>query len=112
MSLRCPNCTRGLSPADYQVAGSLRGDLTVVGHVSIPAQMQMQGQLICGQLTNQGEFVGRARVGGPVELAAGSQTRGLIACQSLHMDRGAQLRARAAIGSMDEPVRPRLTGIT
>ncbi|MCC7204340.1 MAG: polymer-forming cytoskeletal protein [Phycisphaeraceae bacterium] len=103
LSLRCPRCTHALAPSDYQVTGSLRGDLTVIGRVDIPSQMRMQGRLICGEFTNQGQFIGQARVGGPVELTAESQTRGAIACHSLRMAPGAKLRAKAAIGSMDEP---------
>jgi len=102
ISVRCASCTAPLQPGDLEVGESLRGDLTVLGHVTVRPQMAVVGRLVCGDLTNEGEIRGVARVGGRVDLRPGSRTTGQLVCQSLHIARGAKLRVLAAIGTLSD----------
>lgn len=102
MSLRCPHCAAGIEPADLELQASVQGDVKVIGHVTIPAEMEMRGRLLCVQLTSDGRFSGRARVGGRVCLRPGSETHGELAALSLDVECGARLRVRAAIGHMED----------
>ncbi len=102
MSVRCPRCGAGMAPSDLELRASIHGDVKIIGRVTIPADMEMCGRLLCVELESGGRFVGWARVGGRIQLRPGSETRGELAASSLCAEHGARLRVRATIGSMDD----------
>jgi hypothetical protein len=100
LSLRCPQCGQGIAPRDLDVTASMNGDITALGLVTLPPTMRITGRLTCARLTSGGEFQGELTVGSALELEPGSKTQGTIACRTLLMHEGAQLRAQARIGTL------------
>ena len=98
MSARCPKCTRPLAFEDLLLSSRVEGDVSTMGHVSLSETAEMVGRLVCGQLSSDGRFEGRAVVYGPVNLAPSGLMTGEISAKSLCVKRGATLRARARIG--------------
>lgn len=98
MSVRCPACTRPLEFKDLMLRQKLEGDVCTMGHVGVEGSGEMIGRLVCGQLTNEGRFEGRAIVFGTIQCLGKSLTTGEVSARSLRVTRGATLRARATIG--------------
>jgi len=96
-SATCPKCTRHLQFQDLELTEKLEGDLATMGHVHVQAPSEIVGRVVCGQLTNEGRFDGRAVVYGTVNLTAGSRTTGQITARALIVPRGALFRARVHI---------------
>ncbi len=97
MSARCPTCTRPLEFKDLILRQRLHGDVVTMGHIELTAPSEMMGRLVCGCLSNQGRFEGRAVVYGAIELGDQSLTTGELTAKSLRVHRGAILRAKADI---------------
>lgn len=98
MSVRCPGCTRPLEFKDLTIRQKLEGDISTMGHVGVDTTGEMLGRLVCGQLTNEGRFEGRAISFGTIHLVGQSLTTGDLTGRALFVARGATLRAHAAIG--------------
>ena len=98
MTLRCPRCTEPLRLKDMTLAKSIEGRLDTLGHVHITPASAMNGELVCGQLTNTGRFEGQALVHGKIELTGKSRTTGQLRGQSLTVLPGATVTGQARIG--------------
>ena len=98
MSVRCPGCTRPLEFKDLMVRQKLEGDISTMGHVGVEGPGEVVGRLVCGQLTNEGRFEGKAVVYGNIQLLGQSLTTGELSARSLRVSWGATLRAHATIG--------------
>lgn len=96
-SATCPKCTRHLQFKDLELTDKVEGDLSTMGHVHVQTPSEIVGRVVCGQLTNEGRFDGKAVVYGAVRLASGSRTTGQITARSLSAPRGALFRARIHI---------------
>ena len=98
MSLRCPKCTQPVVLEDVTLEEQTEGRLSTMGHVEISQTSGMRGQVVCGQLTNDGRFEGSALVHGKIELGSASQTAGQLRGQSLVASPGARITGHARIG--------------
>lgn len=98
MSLRCPRCTRPLRLEDVTLAQAIEGRLDTLGHVHLMPASALSGELVCGELTNDGRLRGRVLVHGKIELSDKSLTTGNIRGQSLTVLPGATITGRARIG--------------
>lgn len=97
MSIRCPRCTTPLRMEDFVFRRNAKADLHTHGHVRVTSASSVNGELVCGQLTNSGRFSGSAVVHGPVDLVDDSFTTGALAGQSLRVSHGAVLRGKVHI---------------
>ncbi len=96
-SATCPRCTRHLQFEDLELTERLEGDLSTMGHVHVQAPSEIVGRVVCGQLTNEGRFNGKAIVYGPVTLGPHSRTTGQITARSISAPYGALFKARIHI---------------
>jgi len=97
LSATCPRCTRHLQFQDLDLTDRMEGDLSTMGHVNVQAPSQIVGRVVCGQLTNQGCFKGRAVVYGPANILAGSRTDATLTARSLTVQRGSVMRGKVHI---------------
>lgn len=113
VSLRCPGCTQPMNFEDLTLRRKLSGDLTTMGHVEVSGPSEMSGNLVCGELTNQGRFEGDAKVYGPVVLSEQSLTLGTIQARALRIVPGATVQANVTVSpECSAPARHRSVPLT
>ena len=97
LSIRCPQCTRPLQFSDLTLKQRVQGDVATMGHVQLDGHGEMNGRLVCGQLTITGSFEGQATVYGQIELVGQSLTTGQLVGKALRVSHGATLRCGVTI---------------
>ncbi|WP_432799678.1 bactofilin family protein [Poriferisphaera sp. WC338] len=97
ISVRCPACTRPLQFSDFTLNSRVEGDVSTMGHIELDHQGEMNGRLVCGQLTSAGSFEGKALVYGPIALQGASLTTGELVAKALSVTTGATFRGKVNI---------------
>ena len=97
LSVRCPQCTRPLQFSDFTLKDRVQGDVSTMGHIELDQHGVMSGKLVCGALTSDGNFDGKAMVYGEITLQQHSLTTGELVAKSLSVSAGATLRGKINI---------------
>ncbi|QDU33297.1 BacA-like protein [Poriferisphaera corsica] len=97
LSIRCPQCTRPLQFSDFTLRDRVEGDVSTMGHIELDQHGEMSGRLVCGALTSDGNFNGKAMVYGDITLQTHSLTTGTLVAKSLSIAHGASFRGKVEI---------------
>ncbi|QQE11370.1 polymer-forming cytoskeletal protein [Planctomycetota bacterium] len=75
----------------------VEGDVSTMGHIELDQHGEMNGRLVCGALSSDGSFEGKAMVYGAITLHEHSLTTGSLVAKSLNVAQGATLRGNVSI---------------